>query len=458
MADISAVTQVIGDAVKPATTVRKRLPARVAETITRQENSSEILIKLIQIAVFCIWGILYLLAPRPQTESGLMGGSLVPYALGAYLAMNIVGLVWAVRKSLPDWAVYFNVLIDISMLMVLIWSFHIQYNQPPSFYLKSPTFLYVFIFIALRALRFQARFVIAAGLVAATGWILLTAYVVFSDPQNSMITRDYVHYMTSNSVLIGAEVDKVLSILFVTGILALAISRARKLLVKAVIEGAAAHDLSRFFDQSVAEKIRSSDHAIKPGEGIRREAAILYVDIRGFTRMAATMPASDAVCLLTGYQNRLVPVIQKHNGSIDKFLGDGIMASFGAVSESRTSAADALKAVDDIVAQTETWYDDRELSAIAGPKVNMAVAAGPVIFGVLGSGNRLEYTTVGDAVNRAAKLEKYNKKIPSRALTDLATFQAARRQGYNKPSDNRQLKCDIESVGEELDLVILYDL
>ena len=59
--------------------------------------------------------------------------------------------------------------IDIVMLMGLIWSFHIQYHQPASFYLKAPTLLYVFIFIALRALRFEPRFVLTAGLVAAAG-------------------------------------------------------------------------------------------------------------------------------------------------------------------------------------------------------------------------------------------------------------------------------------------------
>ena len=458
MLELSPVSEILRDTVRPARAVRRHLPARVLKTIARQENSSEILIKLIQIAVFCLWGILYLVSPKPETRTLVMGVSLVPYALGAYLVLNIIGLVWALRKSLPDWAVYVNVIIDISMLMVLIWSFHIQYNQPPSFYLKSPTFMYVFIFIALRALRFQARFVVAAGAAAVFGWIFLTVYVVFSNPQDSMITRDYVHYLTSNSILIGAEVDKILSIIFVTGILALAISRARKLLVTAVAEGAAAQDLSRFFDGPVAERIRSSDHAIRPGEGIRREAAILYIDIRGFTGKAAAMAPSDAVCLLTEYQNRLVPVIHRHGGTIDKFLGDGIMASFGAVAESRTSAADALTAIDDIVAETETWTGDEKLAEIAGPKINMAAAAGPLVFGVLGSGERLEYTTIGDTVNLAAKLEKYNKEIPSRALTNAETLKLAKQQGYKTSREYKTLKRPIESVNEPVELVILHPL
>lgn len=459
MSLVTTVTNVVSEAATRPPKRARHLPARVLTAIENQENSSEILIKLIQITIFGLWGILYLVSPKAEASNTLMVGlEPVPWALAAYLVLNIIGLLWAVRRGLPDWAVYVNILIDMSMLMVLIWSFHIQYNQPPSFYLKAPTAFYIFIFIALRALRFQARFVIAAGLVAVTGWLVLTAYVVFSDPENTMITRNYVEYLTSNSVLIGAEIDKVIAILFVTGIMAIAIARARKLLVQAVTEGAAAQDLSRFFDQSVAEQIRGSDEQVMSGEGRRREAAILFTDIRGFTSLASHMEPSDVVCLLSEYQKRLVPIIRKHGGSIDKFMGDGIMASFGAVSASDTHAADALRAVDEIVAVTNTWSSDEKLHHIAGEKVNAAVAAGPVVFGVLGDNDRLEYTTIGDAVNLSAKLEKCNKEVASRVLTDQQTLAKAEQQGYEKSRKFKQMSKFLESVGEKLNLVVLYDM
>lgn len=456
MSLVSTISNAVGDVATRLPKRDKHLPKRVIMAIERQENSSEILIKLIQIAIFCLWGVLYMASPKTDTQTLLAGFKPVPWALASYLVLNVFGLLWAVRRGLPNWAVYINIVIDVSMLMVLIWSFHIQYDQPPSFYLKAPTAFYIFIFIALRALRFQARFVIAAGIVAVLGWVTLTGYVIFSDPENTMITRDYVEYLTSNSVLIGAEIDKIIAIVFVTGILALAIGRARKLLVQAVTESAAAQDLSRFFDQSVAAQIRDADHQIESGEGVRRDAAILFTDIRGFTPRAAKMEPSDAVCLLSEYQKKLVPIIQKHGGSIDKFLGDGIMASFGAVGESKTYAADALRAVDEIVAETDKWNTDEKLHHIAGDKVNVAVAAGPVVFGVLGDESRLEYTTIGDAVNVSAKLEKCNKKVRSRALTNQKTFEVAIKQGYEKSSKTNEVTRFLESVGEKMNLVVLY--
>ena len=110
--------------------------------------------------------------------------------IGAYALFTLLRLVLAHRISLPGWFLIVSIVFDMSLLFGLIWSFHLQYQQPASFYLKAPTLLYVFIFIALRALRFEARFVIAAGLAAAAGWLVLVLYVITVDPSDTMITRD----------------------------------------------------------------------------------------------------------------------------------------------------------------------------------------------------------------------------------------------------------------------------
>ena len=218
------------------------LPERLIKAIREQQERSEILISVIQLMIVSIFGLLYAISPK--TFSDDVAFAPVPWVLSAYLLFSLIRLSLAMKRCLPDWMLYLSAIADITLLMGLIWSFHLQYEQPPSFYLKVPTVLYVFIFIAIRALRFDPRFVIATGLSAAVGWTLMVLYVIFSDPADMMITRDYVEYMTSNSILIGAEFDKVISILIVTGVLALALQRARNLLVESVIEGSAARDLS----------------------------------------------------------------------------------------------------------------------------------------------------------------------------------------------------------------------
>jgi len=342
--------------------------------------------------------------------------------------------------------------------MVLIWSFHIQYMQPPSFYLKAPTLLYVFIFIALRALRFDARFVVLAGLLAALGWGALITYVVYADPSDAMITRDYVAYLTSNSVLLGAEFDKIISILVVTALIAVALYRAKGLLVRAVSEQTAARELSRFFAPEIAARIKGADDGIRAGSGEMREAAILNLDLRGFTRLAGTAPPDEVMRLLAEYQRRMVPVIQRHGGSIDKFLGDGIMATFGAARASDVAAADALRALEAVMAEAAAWQADCARDGRASVPVNAAVATGPILFGAVGDETRLEYTVIGEAVNLAAKLEKHNKELGVRALADRASFELAMAQGYAPQGDKRVVRgARVAGLDAPLDLVVIAE-
>lgn len=192
------------------------------------------------------------------------------------------------------------------------------------------------------------------------------------------------------------------------------------------------------------------------GHGELRSAAILFIDMRGFTTLAATLTPTDLILLISEYQRLLVPVIQAHKGSIDKFMGDGIMASFGAVSASDHYAADALAAVDAVLAAAERWKAERAAAGRPAPNIGAAVAAGEVVFGVIGDENRLEYTVIGDAVNLAAKLEKHTKSEGVRALTTGDMLALAQRQGYPAASDKKLLRTrEIAGVAGPLDLAVL---
>ncbi|MEZ5878824.1 MAG: adenylate/guanylate cyclase domain-containing protein [Tepidamorphaceae bacterium] len=422
--------------------------------IAAHDTASEVLVRLLQLVVVFVFGALY--AVSPKTDAGT-AFSPVPYVLAAYAVFTVAGLFLATRMRLPDLVVYLMTFIDMALLMAMIWSFHIQYQQPPSFYLKAPTLLYVFIFIALRALRFEARFVVAAGLAAMLGWLALVGYAVIIGADHMMVTRNYITYMTTNSILIGAEFDKIIAILSVTLILALAVRRGRGLLIEAVREQMAARALSRFFDPDVAGRIRAAEKEIRAGEGVTRDAAILNIDIRGFTTLAAQMEPGDVVAILSAYQDRLVPIIQKNGGTIDKFMGDGIMASFGALLPTETSAADAMRAVDAIIGELDAWREEDDLPTGFDPaKINMAVASGQVVFGAVGSDDRLELTVIGSAVNLSAKMEKYNKELGSRALATADVVKAAREQGYVPPKQRETLSVTITGTDIETPVVRLY--
>ncbi len=425
------------------------LPVRVRQAIRRQQDESEMLIGWLQLAVGLTFAALYLVSPK------VAGGfDLVPWTLSIYLGLTLIRLFWGRLARLPGWSLAVSVVFDMALLMALIWSFHIEYGQPPSFYLKAPTLLYVFIFIALRALRFEVRFVALAGGVAALGWVALLLYALVAEAGGMVVTRDYVTYLTSNAVLIGGEIDKILSILAVTAIIGVTLYRARKLLVQAVVEQTAAHDLSRFFAPEVAAKITASEHRIRAGTGELREAAILSLDLRGFTRYAAETDPSTVMTLLAEYQAPVVPIIRKHGGSVDKFLGDGILATFGAAQTSTTYAADGVRALQEVMREARRWSEARRAAGRPSPAVNGALATGRVLFGAVGDEHRLEYTVIGEAVNLSAKLEKANKDLGTAAMCDAATYDLALGQGY-APSEPWPAMpgAKVSGLGQPIDLV-----
>lgn len=434
----------------PAGTV----PARVQAAIVQEQWKGEVLIGWVQAAILLLWGTLYAVSPKAFPDDTSFQP--VPWTLAVYAIFLALRIWLAHNGKLSNWMVTLSIVMDIGVLMLLIWSFHLQYEQPPAFYLKAPTLLYVFIFITLRTLRFEARWILLAGAAGAVGWFGLLLFAIGGPQDGGRITRDYVEYMTSPSILLGAEVDKIISIAIVTSVLAIALQRARRLMERAAIDHAAAVELSRFVASGVAETISSSDSEIRPGQAEARDAAALFVDLRGFTALARELRPDELMSLLGEYQKRVIPIVQRHRGQIDKFLGDGIFASFGAVRGSTTFAADALAAVDEMVLDLTQWIDDRQSRGLAAPEISAAVTSGEVLFGVVGDETRLEYTIIGDPVNVAAKLEKQTRVEDVTALTDVSTFKLALKQGY-RPRLRRGVRIGrrVAGVALPMDLVVI---
>jgi adenylate cyclase len=396
-----------------------RLPPRVRETIRRQQESSEVLIGWVQLGVVLTFATLYTIAPKTFTADAEFAP--VPWALSIYFVFTVFRLALAHSGRLPNWMLYLSVVVDMVLLMGLIWSFHLQYKQPASFYLKVPTLLYVFIFIALRGLRFQARFVIIAGVAAAIGWLLMVVYAITIDPADSMITRNYVKYMTSNSVLLGAEFDKIISILLVTAILAVAITRARRLLIQSVVDSSTAQDLSRFVPTEVVRRVRSSELGVEAGEGEVGLATIFFTDIESFTTISESLEPKQLIKTLNEYFTAVVEPIERYGGTVTQFQGDAILASFNLPEPHPEHAANAIRAAIEIqaVLKNRTFGDGITL------KSRIGINSGTVVGGLVGTGKRLGYTIHGDDVNLAARLEQLNKEYGTHIIVSETTAKLA---------------------------------
>jgi adenylate cyclase len=395
------------------------LPARVRERVRAQEERSEILVGVIQLAFIAGMALLYGISPKKFGAEAPFAP--VPWVLGAYCAFTLARLALALARRLPPGFVLLSIVVDIVLLLGLIFSYHIQYAQPPSFVLKSPTFMWLFVLIALRALNFEVRYVATAGFVAAAGWVALVVYVVTIDPRDPMVTRDYVAYLTSNSVLIGAEVDKVAAILVFTAVLALATGRARRLVEYAALETASAVELARFVPREVVDQARTAEDALAAGQGKTADATVLFLDIEGFTALSERLAPDEVVGTLNDFYAAAAAPIEARDGVINQFQGDAIVATFNAPRDDPRHAAHAAEAALAIVALCEarTFGHGHRLS------VRIGINTGPMTCGLVGTPDRVVYTVIGDEVNLAARLEGLNKAYGTRIIVSERTRDEA---------------------------------
>lgn len=160
---------------------------------------------------------------------------------------------------------------------------------------------------------------------------------------------------------------------------------------------------SRYVSKQVVEKIMASDEITLHGE--KRDVTVLFSDIRGFTTLAEELEPADVVATLNAYFSAMIDVIHTYDGTLDKFLGDGIMCLFGAPIDQPNHA---LLAAHTALAMKGALAAFNRQQAEAGQpvlKVGIGMNTGDVVVGNVGSEKRMEYTAIGDNVNLAARLQ-----------------------------------------------------
>jgi adenylate cyclase len=187
-------------------------------------------------------------------------------------------------------------------------------------------------------------------------------------------------------------------------------------------EEVARANYSRFLPEYVVKQMLDNPESFKLG-GVNQTITVLFADIRGFTRLSEHAPPEKIVGLLNRYFSAMTDIIFAHGGTLDKYLGDGLMALFGAPTTTPEDASNALNAA--VAMQRRIIGINQELSAegLAEIRVGIGLHTGEVTVGYIGSERRSEYTAIGDAVNTAARLESNAKG--GEILISEATSKAA---------------------------------
>jgi adenylate cyclase len=180
---------------------------------------------------------------------------------------------------------------------------------------------------------------------------------------------------------------------------------------------------SRFLNPEVVKRIVEQGATVESLSGQTRTVTLLFSDIRGFTTLSETRPPQEIVHLLNRYFSRQVEVVFRHGGTLDKFIGDCIMAFWGAPLDDPRHAEHAVAAA--LEMQQVLLDFKQELGeADSGFDVGIGIHSGSAVVGFIGAEQKLDYTAIGDTVNLASRIEGLTKEAKARVLVSRETMQA----------------------------------
>ena len=179
------------------------------------------------------------------------------------------------------------------------------------------------------------------------------------------------------------------------------------------------HTMARYVAKEIVDRLLASGDDLL--EGSTLVTTVLFADIRGFSTLTEAMGPRQTVAMLNEYFAEMVEVIVAHSGMLDKYVGDGLMAIFGAPVSSGADADNALLVSNGMMRALRTLNSRRDSAGLEPLEIGLGLATGDVVAGSIGSQRRLEYAVVGSSVNLAARLESANKYYGTSVLLAGAT-------------------------------------
>lgn len=180
--------------------------------------------------------------------------------------------------------------------------------------------------------------------------------------------------------------------------------------------------MGKYMSQDVMRRIVMNIDNLGLG-GKKATVTVLFSDIRGFTSLSETMSAEQVSEILNEYFTEMEPIVAKHNGIINKFIGDAVMAIFGEPIQDKNHALNAVKCGYEMLLKVKELQSKWAKEGKPKIEIGIGINTGEVFVGNIGSVNRMEYTVIGDTVNLASRLESYNKIYKTNMLIGATTYE-----------------------------------
>ena len=327
------------------------------------------------------------------------------------------------------------VVLDVCLITAAVLNFPsggVSIDWPIQTRLRNQNFLFMLLLLGEAALTYSARRVIWTGASIAVVWSLafLLLYELpdskrYGDMASLRSDADLLDlFLNPTYVSLPQWLTQLVATSILTALVATAVYRSRMHLLARVRAEVLRSDLARYVSPDVADALvhqTSSDF----GAPATRNVAVLFADIVGFTALNERLSPDRTFALLRSFQKRSSQVVFRHQGTLDKYLGDGFMATFGSFREESDAAARAIACAFELHAEIERWNVKRGARQAERLAIAIGLHFGPVVVGNLGSEERLEFTVVGDVVNVASRLEEATRELGCMIAISDACVQAA---------------------------------
>jgi adenylate cyclase len=365
---------------------------------------------------------------------GALGG--IIFGLLIYECAVLIRLTLLLRRNghLPQFVRYISAAAEVTMptLAMLLG----PVVTSPAYVVYTPPAWMYFPFIILATLRLDFKLCVFTGAVAAIEYGILGFYFL-DQPQTAPIDPLLIAPLNH-----GTRVLMLLGCGVLAGIVSLQIRQQFQRALHSVEEQ---NRIIGMFGQHVSPAVveRLLTQEVELG-GEVRHVCVMFLDIEGFTTFSENRKPEDVVLYLNSLFSFMIDSVNAHHGIVNKFLGDGFMAVFGAPISDASDCRNAVAAALDLVRKVEQMSASGE---IAPTRIRIGLHAGEAVTGNVGSTARKEYTIIGDVVNLAARLEQLNKQFGSRILvSETVTARLDGEIGPAIPHDAIQVKGRVQPI------------
>jgi class 3 adenylate cyclase len=332
---------------------------------------------------------------------------------------------WVRRPSWPEWLSYAGILLDYSLLGALAAG-QATTDYVPELGLTIETYK-LLIPVAL-----SMNFLSGVRLRRRQVWVnaVCCALIILEARALDIWLHGAPVYVFTNLLLLTLVGATTAGALFI-------VRKARSLIGEASTlhsEAQRVKDvLSRYVSRPVAEAVLQEQDAVPLGAGRRQRVTVMFTDIRGFTSMSERMPPEEVVAFLNSYFSRMVGAVFAFDGMLDKYIGDGMMAVFGAPIVHEDHALRAIQAAFQM--RKELKALNQELEARGQPPLAMGIGlhTGECVIGNIGTEQRLDYTAIGDTVNTASRIEGLTKEHGVDILVSAETWREVQMRVVSRP-------------------------